>query len=201
MKRFPRRPGQFFLDEAGHEICQGSATPGRPLADSARRTLEPGFGHDFSGLRVHDDSQAADSSSAVDARAYTVGNHVVLGAGHNTPETNDGNRLLAHQLTHVVKQSAVSGGGPHHVDSTHRPGSIGTFVHSRGMSETSRHTRLFQNGCLDHVVQASLPRHRYTPAPQSISVAIRSARAAMVRDGFTPSGLGTMAPSATYRFS
>jgi len=80
-------------------------TAGQPLADSARRTLEPGFGHDFSGVRVHDDSKAAESASAVSAHAYTVGNHIVFGSSKYAPGTADGNRLLAHELTHVIQQS------------------------------------------------------------------------------------------------
>ena len=87
------------------------ATPGQPLAQSARRTLEPGLGHDFSGVRVHDDSRAAESASAVNALAYTVGNHIVFGVGQYAPGTKDGNRLLAHELTHVVQQGGGPGGG------------------------------------------------------------------------------------------
>ena len=85
------------------------ATPGQPLAQSARRTLEPGFGHEFSGVRVHDDSRAAESASAVDALAYTEGNHIVFGAGQYAPDTQGGNRLLAHELTHTIQQT---GGTP-----------------------------------------------------------------------------------------
>lgn len=81
------------------------ATPGQPLADSVRRTLEPGFGHDFSGVRVHDDSKAAESASAVNALAYTVGNHIVFGAGQYSPGTAGGDHLLAHELTHTIQQT------------------------------------------------------------------------------------------------
>jgi hypothetical protein len=95
--------------EAPPIVDQVLATPGQPLADSARRTLEPSFGHDFSGVRVHDDSRAAESASAVNALAYTVGNHVVFGAGQYSPGTTDGNRLLAHELTHTIQQT---GGTP-----------------------------------------------------------------------------------------
>jgi len=90
------------------------ASPGQPLAESARRTLEPRFGHDFSAVRVHDDSQAAESASAVNALAYTAGNHIVFGPGQYTPGTKDGNRLLAHELTHTIQQT---GGKPKPVPS------------------------------------------------------------------------------------
>jgi len=81
------------------------ATPGQPLAESARRTLEPGFGQDFSHVRVHEGSKAAESASAVNAVAYTVGNHIVFAAGQYAPETKDANRQLAHELTHTVQQT------------------------------------------------------------------------------------------------
>lgn len=88
------------------------STPGQPLAESARKTLEPGFGHDFSQVRIHDDSKAGESASAVNALAYTVGNHIAFGAGQYAPGTQAGNRLLAHELTHTIQQT---GGNPEEV--------------------------------------------------------------------------------------
>jgi hypothetical protein len=70
------------------------------------------FGYDFSHVRVHADSQAAESARAVHALAYTVGRDVVFGRGHYSPHTDGGQRLLAHELTHVVQNRDVSGGGP-----------------------------------------------------------------------------------------
>ena len=83
-------------------------TPGQPLAESARRILEPRFGQDFSHVRVHDDSKAAESAASVNAHAYTVGNHIVFGSGKYAPGTADGNHLLAHELTHTIQQGAAS---------------------------------------------------------------------------------------------
>jgi len=68
--------------------------------------MEPRFGHDFSNVRVHTDSKAAESAGAVDALAYTVGRDVVFGAGQYMPGTREGQRLLAHELTHVVQQGS-----------------------------------------------------------------------------------------------
>ncbi len=77
---------------------------GQPLPESARRFFEPRFGHDFSRVRVHANSQAAESANAVKALAYTVGRDIVFGVGQYVPETSAGQRLLAHELTHVVQQ-------------------------------------------------------------------------------------------------
>lgn len=76
------------------------------MPESARKYFEPRFGHDFSSVRVHNDSSAADSAKAINARAYTLGSDVVFGAGHYKPETGEGRSLLAHELTHVVQQQA-----------------------------------------------------------------------------------------------
>ncbi len=66
--------------------------------------MEPRFGHDFSQVRIHTDERAATSAQTVDASAYTVGQNVVFGAGQYTPGTGDGQRLLAHELAHVIQQ-------------------------------------------------------------------------------------------------
>ena len=63
------------------------------------------FGHDFSNVRVHHDTRAQESARAVSAHAYTVGSHVVFDAGRYAPATREGERLLAHELSHVVQQS------------------------------------------------------------------------------------------------
>lgn len=84
---------------------------GEPLSETARAYFEPRFGQDFSDVRVHKDSQAAESAQAINARAYTTGSDVVFGTNEYAPETSQGKRLLAHELTHVVQQASgpVSG--------------------------------------------------------------------------------------------
>lgn len=77
---------------------------GKPLSESERAFFEPRFGHEFSQVRVHTDTPAAESARAVNARAYTVGRNVVFGGGQYALETSEGRRLLAHELTHVVQQ-------------------------------------------------------------------------------------------------
>jgi len=79
---------------------------GKPLSENDRAFFEPRFGRDFSQVRVHTDANAADSAQAVNARAFTVGQDVVFGAGHYAPGRTTGQRLLAHELTHVVQQNS-----------------------------------------------------------------------------------------------
>lgn len=79
-------------------------SPGQPLDPNTRAYMEPRFGHDFSGVRIHTDAQAAASAQAVQAHAYTVGQHVVFGVGEYRPQEASGRALLAHELTHTVQQ-------------------------------------------------------------------------------------------------
>src|SRR5260370_9606598 len=84
-----------------HDVFRSA---GEPLDASARTFFEPRFGKDFSHVRVHVDAFAAQSARAVNALAYTVGNHVVFDAGEYDVQRNDGRRLIAHELAHVVQQ-------------------------------------------------------------------------------------------------
>jgi len=80
---------------------------GQPLPRHTRTFFESRFGHDFSDVRVHADAAAGRSARDVAARAYTVGRDVVFAPGQFAPETYEGRRLLAHELTHVVQQGAA----------------------------------------------------------------------------------------------
>jgi hypothetical protein len=89
-----------------HEVLR---SPGRPLDLAARSFMEPRFGHDFGGVRVHNDRRAVESAQAVNGLAYTVGRDIVFGVGQYAPQTQAGSRLLAHELSHVMQQSPVGG--------------------------------------------------------------------------------------------
>lgn len=82
---------------------------GTPLDRSTRALFEPRFGYDFGQVRVHMNAQAGESVRAVNALAYTVGRNIVFGTGQYAPESSEGRRLLAHELTHVVQQNGSAG--------------------------------------------------------------------------------------------
>jgi|GEM_PF-6535211 len=84
-----------------HDVLR---TGGQPMEKGLRDFFEPRFGADFGNVRLHTDPRAADSAAAVGALAYTVGNHVVLGAGQFPASSGRGGALLAHELAHVVQQ-------------------------------------------------------------------------------------------------
>ncbi|MFB8140610.1 eCIS core domain-containing protein [Streptomyces parvus] len=80
---------------AVHDVLRA---PGRPLDAPLREEMESRLGSDFSDVRLHTDSAARASAAEVGARAYTSGNHVVIGDG------GGGKHTLAHELTHVIQQ-------------------------------------------------------------------------------------------------
>lgn len=81
---------------------------GQTFDPKTRTFFEPRFGQDFSGVRVHTDTQANETAQALNAQAFTTGQHIYFGAGRYHPGTREGSRLLAHELTHVVQQGAAS---------------------------------------------------------------------------------------------
>jgi outer membrane protein OmpA-like peptidoglycan-associated protein len=99
-----KRLGPTPISEAPgivHEVLRSS---GQPLDRATRSFFEPRFGHDFSGVRLHTGARAAESARQVNALAYTVGSNVVFRTQQFAPNTAQGRRLLAHELTHVVQQ-------------------------------------------------------------------------------------------------
>ncbi len=92
----PHDAAEHEADRAAHDLMNGPAlSPGRTQQD-------------FSGVRVHTGTLAARSSEAIRANAFTVGRDIVFGAGRFAPGSNEGKRLIAHELAHVVQQSGGS---------------------------------------------------------------------------------------------
>jgi hypothetical protein len=87
-------------------------SPGRPLAQETRESMEQQFGKDFSSVRVHTDNSARNSTEVLGATAYTVRNHIAFAPGTYAPETTSGRNLLAHELTHVVQHGSAGHGAP-----------------------------------------------------------------------------------------
>jgi len=78
---------------------------GRPLGKSARASLEPRLAIDLGDVRIHADAEADELSQQLDARAFTTGTDVFFRSGDYQPGTTEGQKLLAHELTHVAQQS------------------------------------------------------------------------------------------------
>jgi hypothetical protein len=116
--------------------------PGQPLDPATRAIMEPRFGHDFGHVRVHSDAKAAESARAVDARAYTLGQDVVFSEGGYSPHSNEGSKLLAHELAHVIQQERGGASPPplrggaleQHADAAASAFAQGQPVHVQGAS-------------------------------------------------------------------
>jgi hypothetical protein len=83
------------------------SSPGAALDRSVRQTMGERFGYDFSRVRVHSDSVAADLAASLSARAFTIGDRIVFGRNEYAPGSATGQALLAHELTHVVQQASA----------------------------------------------------------------------------------------------
>ncbi|MEH2067385.1 MAG: DUF4157 domain-containing protein, partial [Nostoc sp.] len=78
---------------------------GQSMADNIRQPMEQAFGADFSGVKVHTDSQSDELNQSIQARAFTTGQDVFFRQGEYNPGSRGGQELLAHELTHVVQQN------------------------------------------------------------------------------------------------
>ena len=79
---------------------------GDAMSRADRNFFESRFGYTFSDVRLHSDANAAQAAQSLNAKAFTVGQHIFFGHGEFRPRTVEGGRLMAHELTHTVQQSA-----------------------------------------------------------------------------------------------
>jgi hypothetical protein len=77
--------------------------PGSALPSDVRKSMESKLGADLSGVRVHTGADSAKAATGYGARAFTVGQDIHFNSGQFSPGTKEGDRLLAHELTHVVQ--------------------------------------------------------------------------------------------------
>jgi hypothetical protein len=107
-RRLQRKEGvgsdQGFDGGAESNVESVRSSAGNPLPEGLRGFFESRFGEDFSNVAIHSDDAAAKSAAEIGALAYTVGRDIVFGAGEYQPESSEGQRLIAHELTHVVQQ-------------------------------------------------------------------------------------------------
>jgi len=82
------------------------AGPGSSLSPAVRGDMETRFGRDLGHVRLHDGPQADRAAAALDARAFTLGQHIAFRSGQYRPDVPEGRGLLAHELTHVLQSRA-----------------------------------------------------------------------------------------------
>lgn len=115
----PEQPGMLIqtLGNAAHADAPAPASvhstinstrgTGSRLPAHVSHDLGSKIGADFSGVNIHTGSHAVQMNRQLGARAFTVGSDIYFNSGEYKPGTHDGNKLLAHELTHTVQQGAV----------------------------------------------------------------------------------------------
>jgi hypothetical protein len=78
---------------------------GQPMANNIRQPMEKAFGADFSGVKIHTNSQSDQLNQSIQARAFTTRQDIFFRQGEYNPGSRGGQELLAHELTHVVQQT------------------------------------------------------------------------------------------------
>ena len=87
---------------------QRATNGGAPLDDSTRTRMGAAFGADFSAVRLHRGAESDSLNRSLGARAFTTGSHVFLGSDAPAAGTAEGDRLLAHELTHTIQQGGAT---------------------------------------------------------------------------------------------
>ena len=81
---------------------------GSSLPKGTLSSMNQAFGTDFSNVRIHTDRQAREMSEGVQAKAFTHGSDIYFNEGQYNPDSTEGKRLLAHELTHTIQQKGAS---------------------------------------------------------------------------------------------
>lgn len=115
-------------------VRTGAHSPGQPLARATRSRMETRLGHDLGHVRIHAGAEAGAAADAVHARAYTLGSDVVFAPGAFRPATPAGDRLIGHELVHVLQnaQRPVPSGRLS-IGSDHAPAEEAARSFSRGI--------------------------------------------------------------------
>ena len=157
--RIQRFAGQATgeVDTVPTSVERVLTSSGRPLDPALQQDMGQRFGHDFSQVRVHSGAAAEQSAQDVSASAYTVGHNIVFGTGRFAPGSSEGQRLIAHELTHVVQQGA-SPLARGHSDSRTQSGSEITIQNPVAVRCSERVLR--RDGIVDRVRSAVDPATR-----------------------------------------
>ncbi len=101
-------------EDPGNVLAQ--LGPGRALSGPLRDRMQQGFGQDLGAVQLHDDPHSASVATHLQARAFTVGQHIAFAPGEYRPGTLGGEALLAHEIAHTIQQrgAVVPAGGVHH---------------------------------------------------------------------------------------
>ena len=89
------------------QALEAPTSSGASMNETEQTSMETAFGEDFSDVRIHTGPQAESLSADLGAHAFTYGSDIYFNSGKYKPDTSEGRRLLAHELTHVVQQGGA----------------------------------------------------------------------------------------------
>ena len=90
------------------QLLNNSKGNGSSLDSGTQTQMEGSFGADFGGVKIHTDNAAIQLNKDLGAQAFTTGNNIYFNEGKYKPNSQNGKKLLAHELTHTVQQGATS---------------------------------------------------------------------------------------------
>ncbi len=105
MKPLAQRGGMVATQDLESSINRARGS-GQSLEAGLQRKLGQAMGADFSGVRVHTGHQADQLNQSIQAKAFTTGQDIFFRQGEYNPESSAGQKVLAHELTHVVQQQS-----------------------------------------------------------------------------------------------
>ena len=140
------------LPDVGANVAaeiQASDAAGQPLPASVRRFMEPRFRADFGGVRIHTSDRAATLNRQLAARAFTVGRQVFFGRDQFRPENEEGQELIAHELTHTIQQGgrSTAAARTQRVRRRRRSRSSASASATRSTTSPTRRTTSRASGC------------------------------------------------------
>jgi Domain of unknown function (DUF4157) len=104
VQRHPNAGGIVATTDLETAIHQAQGI-GQPLQESIRTPMEQAFGTTFNDVRIHTDAQSDQLNQSIQANAFTTGQDIFFRQGTYNPESQSGQTLIAHELTHVVQQT------------------------------------------------------------------------------------------------
>jgi Domain of unknown function (DUF4157) len=138
LQRFgTRSQGAGPLDPEIGSSIGAARSGGAPLPSAVQADMERQFGTDFSAVRVHTGARSDELNRSVQAEAFTTGTDIFFSAGSFDPAGTQGRELLAHELTHVVQQTAGFSGGDARVSHPRDPAETQARAVARAVAATS----------------------------------------------------------------
>lgn len=183
-------------------VNEVNRTAGQPLPPAVVDPFESAFGWSFANVRVHADARAGQAARAVNALAYTSGNHLVFDEGQFSPGSESGRRLLAHELAHVIQQTEgqVKPGISHPGDASEREaermaasvsGAVAEAPGGRGHAGPAASAQPADGGASGPAVQRAVPGDGMVPPGDCAWSVYIPLRAAVEAAKLVVNGLGS----------